>query len=274
MRVMVIGCGTVGEAVALAAEGRGHTVTRHDPPQGLHEYNASADLALVCVPTPSTDTGACDTSIVRDEVLALRDAGFRGVAAIRSTVPPQTALMLRGVCEGVADFALITWPEFLRAATATEQAASPRYHVWGVRDADRERVLPLLHEFVAGGAEAPTLVLTPDEAMFLKYASNILIASQVTVANQLYDLADAANVDWRKLECYADLEPLVGPTIHVTEERGFGGACLPKDLSALVEWGRGHGQRVALLAAVQAYNRSIRGEQVAQAYPDINERGN
>jgi len=254
MRVMVIGCGTVGEAVALAAETRGHSVVRHDPPRKLHEFDASAELALICVPTPSLPTGGCDTSIVRDEVARLRQAGYRGVVAVRSTVPPLALAKLRN--EGDT-FALIAWPEFLRAATAKQQAASPRYHVWGVREEDRERVLPLLYAFVAGGVTAPVLLLDPEAAMFLKYASNVLIAAQVTVANQLHDLAASAGIDWQELERYPELEPLIGKTLHVTEERGFGGACLPKDLSALIEWGRARAD-VTVLEAVQRYNECIR----------------
>ncbi|MBW2675060.1 MAG: hypothetical protein JRD89_16885, partial [Deltaproteobacteria bacterium] len=177
MRVQVIGCGVVGEAVALAAEERGHTVSRFDPLKGLREFDAEAALALISVGTPLGPGGVCNTSAVDEAVAELVRQDFYGVVAIRSTVPPGTNARIRE--DQHWRFSTCAWPEFLRAATAREQSAKPAYHVWGIDPIERTTVLPVLHEFIEGGAEAPVWLLTPTEAEFLKYASNVMIAGQI-----------------------------------------------------------------------------------------------
>ena len=253
MQVQVIGCGVVGGALAEAAEARGHEVARFDPNLGLSRWNVDAKLALVCVGTPPGPGGVCDTSQVEVAVKEAVVRGFRGVLAIRSTVPPGTNDRLRDMAG--AGCILVAWPEFLRAATAKQQTARPAYHVWGLREVDRWAVLPILHRF---GPPAPTLVMTPTEAEFCKYASNVMIAGQITMANQLYDLALAADVDWEPIEAYARAEPLIGNTVSISPERGFGGACLPKDLQALMAWGNQKRLDISVLGAVWGYNESIR----------------
>lgn len=88
MKVGIIGRGTVGDAVYNGIDQQGHDVCYYDPKYPDSKLNdvLDADCVFLCVPTDSTDTGNCDTSIVEKVIGELNAAGYRGLIGIKSTV--------------------------------------------------------------------------------------------------------------------------------------------------------------------------------------------
>ena len=103
MKVAVVGYGHVGKATELLLKSIGVDVVRHDPPQDIVlEKWDDIQYALICVPTPTTDSGKLDVSIVHEAINGVPD----GIEIlIRCTMGPDQV----GEFEGCS-----FWPEFIR----------------------------------------------------------------------------------------------------------------------------------------------------------------
>jgi UDP-glucose 6-dehydrogenase len=237
MKVLSVGQGVVGDATGYALEQRGHEVTYHDPPKGLEASPNGCDCVLICVPTPRGALGYNSRAQVYKTGDLLQQQGYTGLVGIRSTVIP-------GTCDDMqTEFPAMTWfawPEFLRASLAREMAANPPYKVVGYPDnADGSRCAACASiAWLTMGSEGPdgkTLTTTPTGAEFIKYATNAILAATVGVANELADWATALGLDYNAiLPPICNIDPTLPSNVHVTAEGGFGGACLPKDLAALL----------------------------------------
>ena len=94
-----------------------------------------------------------------------------------------------------------------------------------------------------------------------KYASNAYSALKVIYANQIFDLATALRIDYHDVVGALEAIPFVGNTqgMDVFRDgfRGYSGACLPKDLKALIDFGRHLGVDLGQLEATDALNEKL-----------------
>jgi nucleotide sugar dehydrogenase len=256
MKFVIVGKGIVGDATGHMLEMRGHEVVYHDPPKGIAGTPDGADCALLCVPTPMGPQGYNERAQVFRSAQWLADEGFSGAVGIRSTVTMGTCDALQVAYAGMEWFA---WPEFLRAAHAREDTLSPARSIIGTRD--RAKLQPVLE---AVGNEQ-TVVCSTRDAEFAKYATNAFHAMAVGLANELSPLAAAWGVDWNALmPQFSDKH--IPANIVVTEEGGFGGACLPKDTAALLYHAlHDRGISLPMLDAMHRANMDRRPEE----YPTI-----
>jgi GDP-mannose 6-dehydrogenase len=195
-----------------------------------------AEIALICVGTPSEKNGNLDLGQLRRVVeeiahcVASRSEPL--IVAIRSTVFP-------GVCEDIvipafagvkAKISVVSNPEFLREGVAIRDFAEPSLIVVGGKDsAAVERVASLY----AGLKVRPTLV-SLRAAEMIKYACNAFHALKVAFANEIGSLAGKLDIDGREvMETLCRDERLNISSAYLTPGFAFGGSCLPKDLRAL-----------------------------------------
>lgn len=91
---------------------------------------------------------------------------------------------------------------------------------------------------------------------------NCFLATKVAFVNQFHDIAEAMKVDFIELRELWLADPRVGRShSYVTEQRGFRGRCLPKDLRAMIAAMRAYGG-APLLEAGLAYNNSRKADAV------------
>jgi UDP-glucose 6-dehydrogenase len=254
--VLVIGKGVIGDATGYALEQRGYEVTYHDPPNGIEGSPAGCSIVLLCVPTPMGALGYNSRSILYRCADWLEQQGHRGLVGIRSTVVP-------GTCDQMqAEFPTMTWfswPEFLQAARAREMAANAPYVVIGYLGLP----VPAHEPIVALLPDAKMTMHTfPQAAEFAKYATNALLAATVGVANELAEYAKLLSIDYNVMvPPICEMDSVLPSNVKQSPEGGFGGACLPKDLAALLfHASRDHGVTMPVLAAVDAENRKRRPE--------------
>ena len=73
-------------------------------------------------------------------------------------------------------------------------------------------------------------------AEMVKYLTNSFLATKVSFANEIYQICEKLKVDYDKVVEYATLDDRLGKTHWQVPgpdgDYGFGGHCLPKDLSA------------------------------------------
>jgi UDPglucose 6-dehydrogenase len=240
----------------------------------IGEAVRASELSLIAVSVPLDDEANRPlhalSAAARAIGRALRDRDDYHAVVVKSTVlPGTTSDIVRPLLEAESgrvagvDFGVGMNPEFLTEGEAITEFMTPDRIVFGVDD---ERTLALLEELYAGfpGARLRT---TPATAELIKLASNALLATMISFANDLADLASArGDVDVTDvtrgvhLSRYltvggADGATSAPLTAYLQAGCGFGGSCLPKDLAALHRHGRAVGAPMEVLEAVDRVNR-------------------
>lgn len=248
----IVGFGVVGKAMAKFLEEHGVPVEIYDT--ALHDTSVrervnACEIAFICVPTPMAADGRCDTSAV-EEVVRWCEAD---ILVIRSTVCVGTTDRLRAE----TGKRIIFQPEFLGETPWAPKLPHTRFIVLGGPREDTKPVLRLYQALL--GPEVVYREVSAATAELMKYTINAFLAAKVAFFNEIYDIARLAGVDYDELRELVLLDYRVGAShTMVTEERGFGGKCLPKDLSALMFRARELGYEPLVLAAVQASNERVR----------------
>jgi len=255
VKVAIIGLGHVGRSMRAIFP----DAAIYDKYQAEHSSLAalgaaqSADIALVCVPTPSQDDGSADISAVR-EVCGWLDAE---VICTKSTVPPGTTDALRAETGKRIVFS----PEYIGEGPtwdAESQAAPWPYMIVGGPQAD---AVPVVRAFRAAlGAEITYRLTDARTAELVKALENWWLAQQVVWANEAYEIARAVGADWDQARQLWALDPRVSPshTIVFPDARGASGKCLPKDLASLIAFSRAAGYEPTFAAALQEANERFR----------------
>ena len=256
--VGVVGLGVVGGALKEALEATGIVVRGYDPYQGegAPERLSPCSLVFVCVATPSSESGALDTSAVWKAVRDVEaDLADGTIVAVKSTVPPGTSVAL---ALDFPRFEFVSVPEFLVAARPLESLTRPDRVLIGAGSDTAARVVADMMRRVAPGA--PILRLSPTEAELAKLFANAMLATKVSMANELALICDALGVTWSNVQAAVGLDQRIGlQHLSVTPERGFGGGCLPKDLDGLIAAARQAGYDPWLLPGLSAFNNWVRG---------------
>jgi GDP-mannose 6-dehydrogenase len=222
-----------------------------------------AEVALVCVGTPSQPNGSLDLSYVErvcheiGQVLATRDAYC--VVAIRSTVLPGSverviipALEATSGKRAGDDFGFGINPEFLREGSAVRDFYQPPYTVIGEMDARSGAVLAQLYQGIA----APLHRVGLGTAEMIKYANNAFHALKVVFANEMGNIAQMYGVDSHEvMEVFVQDTKLNLSPYYLRPGFAFGGSCLPKDLRALLYAARQRDVVVPMLDTILDSNR-------------------
>lgn len=205
------------------------------------EALAGADVALLCVGTPSRMDGSVNLGYIERAATEigtfLRDSDRFLSVVVRSTVPPGTVLDLvapaiaaaSGKCPGT-DFGVAMCPEFLREGSGVADFFDPPFIAIGAED---ERTQSALRAVFAD-VDRPVHVTAIRVAEGLKYACNAFHAVKISFVNEIGRLCQAVGIDTRSLmTIFSKDDRLNISTAYLRPGFAFGGSCLPKDLRAL-----------------------------------------
>jgi UDPglucose 6-dehydrogenase len=251
VKIGLFGLGYVGTAVAHTH--RNQKLIVRDPKLGDNsaslEEIKDCDAVYVCVPTPMLDDGHCDDSYVRSVLRELE--GYKNVIICKSTVPPGIYLRLQDQYSN-----LVHAPEFLTAANAIHDYETSTWVLIGgnAEFADKAKLV-ISSSTIQAKHYHQTDIAT---ASLFKYIANSFMATKVTFMNDLYHLARAVGVDWNEIKDLSKNDDRLG-TSHwdvpgPDGQYGYGGACFPKDVSAIVEHGLDIGTPLKLLESVKEIN--------------------
>lgn len=233
-----IGQGWIGKNYADDFERRGFSVVRYskDAPYNNTENKeeiAKCDIVFLAVPTPTTPKGF-DDRILR-EVIQL--VGKGKIAVIKSTILPGTT---ENIQRKNQDIFVFHSPEFLREASAKDDAAHPERNIIGTPK-DSEEYKKKAQEILDVLPPAPfNLICGAKDAELVKYAGNAFLYMKVVYANLLYDLAEKIGCDFDVVKEAVCSDPRIGHShmhpIHQSGHggvpaRGAGGHCFIKDFA-------------------------------------------
>jgi len=238
----------------------------------LQEAVLGTDLTLIAVGTPFVN-GQIDVAAVlsaaREIGVALRSKDSYHVVVVKSTVVPGTTdelvlpeLERASGRKAGADFGVAMNPEFLSEGEAVGDCLRPDRIVIGAIDQRSAAALDQL--YAPFDASVPRVRTSTRTAEMIKYASNALLATLISFSNEIANLSAAlGNIDAvdvftgvhlsQYFQCKAD-GALPSITSFLMPGCGFGGSCLPKDVSALIAQGNSTGSPMPLLEAVMQTN--------------------
>jgi UDPglucose 6-dehydrogenase len=251
MKIGLLGLGYVGTAVAHTH--RHHQLVIRDPKLGDKSASIDdiklCDAVYICVPTPMAEDGHCDDSYVKSVLKEL--VGYEKVIISKSTVPPGVYANLKEHYPN-----LVHAPEFLTAANATFDYENSN---WVLIGGDENYCNEAKKVIQASTIQATHYHITNiSTASLFKYMANSFMATKVTFMNDLFHLAKAVGVDWNEIKEISTNDPRLGISHWDVPgpdgSYGYGGACFPKDVSAIIEHGTDIGTPQQLLQSVKEIN--------------------
>lgn len=268
MNIGIIGQGFVGSAIREGLKNF-YKVSTYDIDEtkcnSTHqEVCYKSDIIFVCVPTPMRVSGECDTRILESVVEKISKECTsdpernRPILVIKSTIPPGTTEKLNKIAS-VLNGNVCFSPEFLTEANSFEDFKNQtRIIIGGPRPATGK----VKQMFRKAFPTIPIIKTGTKTAEMVKYFTNCFLATKVTFANQMYDLCEAAGIDYDKVCEYALYDDRLGKS-HLAVpgpdgDRGFGGHCFPKDLAAMIVFANSVDSDDYFLKAVEIFNNGIR----------------
>ena len=224
------------------------------------EAVAHGEVIFIAVGTPTGGDGGADLS----QVLQVADTIGRHMAAPKlivdkSTVPVGTADQVRervrtALAERDAELAfdVVSNPEFLKEGAAVADFMRPDRIVIGSEDAAAaERLARLYAPFNRNHDKI--VRMDTRSAELTKYAANVMLATRISLMNELAGIAERLGADIEAVRRGIGADPRIG-TSFLYAGIGFGGACFPKDVRALIRTAHEAGCEAAIAAGVAAVN--------------------
>jgi UDPglucose 6-dehydrogenase len=268
MKIGVVGVGIVGSATAKVLE-RKHELFLYDKfkqeynsKKNLEEVVDNSEVIFVCVPTPMKITGEIDYSSVHSSLDQL------GEEMIRTNRNPQEILVtirstaVSGTTDKLAEeypFRFAFNPEFLREKYAVEDMKNTDRIVIGAND--KKSINQLQEVYKPLFPNAKYVIVKRKEAEMIKYVANVTLASQIAIANEIYNICKATRVDYDIVRKAILLDERIGNNTEVPGpdgDFGFGGKCFPKDLRALIRLSQENEYDPYLLQEIWRTNEKVR----------------
>ena len=225
----------------------------------LEEAVGDCLVVFMCVGTPPGEDGQADMTAVYGvaEEIGKAITGYRIIIS-KSTCPVGTCDKIRELVKKHTDhpFDVVSNPEFLKEGAAVDDFMRPDRVVIGTDDVRVEEIMRELYApFVRTGK--PILGMSIRSAEMCKYAMNTMLASRLSMMNQLANIAAALGADIGEVREGLMADSRIGAS-YLFPGLGYGGSCLPKDVQAIAHLGRQMGVDCSLIEEVHEVNRRQR----------------
>jgi len=278
-KVGVIGAGFVGNAIWRAAYESGDVLAMVydiDPDKSRNPMTdiIKSDIIFVCVPTNNDgkrqDLRILDAALhqIQDNIsLQEKKTGKKEtpIVVIKSTVLPGTTSQMQKDFPGLI---LLHCPEFLDARTAFEDFKNPAIAVIGVPEGGATYSADYASLILSKITEVPHWkVFSSEETEMIKYSVNVFFCFKNACFNLMRDLCDSMGMDneaFNKITNQVCRDRRTGGKVHMEApgydgQRGFGGACLPKDIQAFATFAKGQSVDTSVVDSIIERNNDLRG---------------
>jgi UDPglucose 6-dehydrogenase len=221
-----------------------------------HEGVKNSEIIFICVGTPPAKDGRADlTQVLKVAEEIGKNLERDAVIVCKSTVPVGTnekvAEIISKYKKSHINFESASCPEFLREGTALSDTLHPDRIVIGAETEKAIARLVEIHKPING-----ELVITNIEtAEMIKYAANSFLATKISFANAIAELAEKVGADAEKIMEGIGLDKRIGRRF-LFPGVGYGGSCFPKDVKALIAIAGQYGYDFQLLKSVEEINEN------------------
>ena len=253
----IIGMGFLGSAIThgfgLHADIKIHDKFKEGY-DSLEDVVKHADFIWMCLPTPmNMQTGEIDLGILEENLEQIHnmvEEDDKKVVIIKSTVIPGTT---RKFSEKYPKLQFIMNPEFLTARNNRLDFICASRIIIGqnFREGAGNR-LREAYEYRFGNS-VPIYMASFEEAEMTKYAANCFFATKISYFNFVYELCQSMGIDFDTVRDMTLADGRIGRS-HANVpgwdgQRGYSGACFPKDVNAFIAFARNLGVDPKLLQA-------------------------
>lgn len=218
----------------------------------LHSALKTVSVIIVAVPTPESKDGRCDLTALMEVVHQVASfANKNTIFIIRSTVIPGTHQRVMDIFQTLKreDIVVVSMPEFLALGSAIKDMENPKRIILGSIYQDALLTVKKMYGYPTNIHHVLT---TPETAELIKYAANTMLATKVSLINEISQISEAVGANMESVIEGLSLDPRIG-SHFLNPGLGFGGSCFPKDLKALQMLAKDHQlDGLVLGAALQA----------------------
>ncbi len=264
MRIGIIGSGFVGSAIAHAHHKDDVIINDpcHPESVGLEKF-VDREAIYICVPSPSTEDGHCDTSILEEVLKNLLFVNISTQIPIISkvTAPPSVYKILQEQYPN-----LVHAPEFLTAKNAMWDYKYGKLCVIGGYQTWASLAARAILKGMVDIRADDVIYTDIATASLYKYMINSYLAMKVTFMNDFKELADNLEANWASIQQIAKKDIRIGNT-HMSVpgpdgQYGWAGFCFPKDIAAICEEALDHKIEFELMQRVESINAKHRRKNV------------
>ena len=222
----------------------------------------NSEITFLTVGTPLKDSSnKVDMSYVKNAVkriaISLKGKKTFHLLAVKSTLPPMTTESIilpvfKDMIEGKRMDVVVN-PEFLREGFAMADILKPHLIVIG---SSRRHSSLILEKYYRDFYETlPEIMHTNiPTAEMIKYTNNAFLATKISFINSISNICqNIPGVDVNTIADAIGKDSRIGP-LFLQAGPGFGGSCLPKDLTGLIALSQEIGKAQELFKAVKDVN--------------------
>ena len=260
MKVGIIGLGFVGSALEKVINSN-VSIIKIDPKLNTSVRdleNQDCNILFICVPTPMDEDGGQDLKIVTKVLNEIEKYSTDSLVVMKSTILPDKIENLS------KDFPSFVYnPEFLRERHAFEDLKNSLFFIFG-GDKQNSKKLANFYKLNTSCEGADFNYTDVKTASLVKYAINSFLATKVVFFNELRNvyINSGSEGSWDNFVKLISKDIRIGSS-HMSVPGpdgrfGFGGACFPKDTSALESYAKSLNAHMELLEKAISLNNDLR----------------
>ena len=260
MKIAIIGYGFVGRA--LESGMKKNVITFLVDPKLKTNINDlkifSPEIIFICVPTPMSDDGSQDISILENVIKQLKNIPNRPLIVLKSTVLPNYINLIEKIIPEI-----VYNPEFLREKHANEDFINSDLLIFG----GLKKYTSSLADFYDNHTKCINKNFQFTDlisASLIKYSINSYLSTKVIFFNELNKIFNksGAQDSWVNFTKILSQDKRIGKShmeVPGPDGRfGFGGACFPKDCNAFYSYSKDIQEQFILLSNTISINNEIR----------------
>lgn len=218
----------------------------------------SPDVVFIAVGTPENPDGSCNLDYVFQAAKDVAEACTKDVVLVlKSTVPVGTARKVKKFIEDLAPkhrVAVVNNPEFLKEGSAVADFMRPeRVVIGGSETWALDKVKAIYASLLHNGS--PLFVTDHETAELGKLSANLMLASRISLINQVSRLAHAFGADVRQVESILRSDSRIGSK-YLYAGLGYGGSCFPKDVKDFIHLCKEKNVDASVAVAIDQFNDS------------------
>ena len=274
MKIGIVGKGFVGSAVQFGfspnvgcdAEVRVYDIDPNKSTHTLEETVNGSEFVFLSVPTPANKNCSINIDIVDKALLDIsKVSNTNNIILLRSTVVPGTTRLFQ---QRYTNLNLLFNPEFLTERRANFDFINQSRFIigGGEHSISKEFSENLAELFRKRFGESISIIQTNYEtAELINYMTNSFFATKISFLNEMKLVADKCGADWdMTMEGFVRDGRIGHSHLNVPGHDGkfgFGGSCLPKDIQAIIKFGKSLGLDMDTLSGVWDTNIKVRPEE-------------